>query len=218
MEIQLKSFIKEHSIVSCVNFPVSFQKHKNNSKISYITNEPYLQNIRVQKYFEKHFHPFSVSKFSDACRMVLLSPKILENNISQLSYTEMKKLRFVEALLSRCEVFVFVDFEQGFYAKSRSYYQKLFLKLTKYGKSVLVFTKDISFLFGMSSEFYLWMKNKYEVISSFYDSRIYQYVSKPIIISYVESLKNKGIHMEDYIETKEVLKAIYRSVSNGERL
>ena len=218
MEIQLKNLIESNKIVSCIHFPISFKKVKNNSKIAYVTNAPYLQNIRVQKYFEKHIPDFAINKFQDACRMVQLSSSVLDCNISRLSFTEMKKLRFVEALLYHSEVLVFVDFEQGFYAKSRSYYQKLFLKLTKYGKSIVLFTKDISFLFGFTSEFYLWMDHKYEKITNFYDKRIYQYVSKPEIISYVESLRMKGITMDEYLETKEVLKAIYRSISSGERL
>lgn len=218
MEIQLKNLIESEKIVSCVNFPIFLKKHKNNSKISYITNEPYVQNIRVQKYLEKIISDFTIPKFQDACRMVQLSSDVISKNISSLSKTEMKKLRFVEALLYRSEILLFVDFEQGFYFKSRSYYQKLFLKLTHYGKSIVIFTKDISFLFGLSSEFYLWMQNKYEKISNFYDRRIYEYVSKPEIISYVEYLRSQGISMDSYIETKELLKAIYRSVSSGERL
>lgn len=218
MEIQLKDFIQSGKIVAFLNFSGSFCKLKNNSKIAYITSTPFCQNISVQKYLEKKVSSFSKEKFINACRMVLLNSDILSQNVSRLSFTEMKKLRFVEALLISSEVLVFVDFEQGFYDKSRSYYQKLFVKLTNYGKCILIFTKDVSFLFGFCSEFYLFSKDKYMKMNHFYDERIYQVLEKPEIISYVQYLKSKNITMEEYIETKEVLKAIYRSVNSGEHL
>ena len=105
MEIRLKDFIKPGKIVSFVNFSGSFGRLKNSKKISYVGDEVFQQNISVQKYFEKKLGSFSKEKFLDACRMVLLDPDVIYGNVSKLSYTEAKKLRFVEALILN-EVFL----------------------------------------------------------------------------------------------------------------
>lgn len=218
MEIRLKDFIKPGKIVSFVNFSGSFGRLKNSKKISYVVDEVFQQNISVQKYFEKKLGSFSKEKFLDACRMVLLDPDVIYGNVSKLSYTEAKKLRFVEALLFQSETILLVNFERGFSFKSRSYYQKLFSKLTKYGKCILLVTDDVGFLMNFVSSFVLFGTDKYLELQDFYDDRIYQYVEMPEVISYVKYLEKRGIKLEHYLEVKEVLKAIYRSVSSGERL
>lgn len=218
MEIKLKDFVESGKVKAFVNFSGSFQKFKNNTKISYILDASYKQNVTVQKYLEKMFSNLSFDRLEKACRMALLDSSILEENLSKLSKTEAKRLRFVEALLWNSETFVFDHFEEGFYGKKRSYYQKLFLKLTKYGKSILIVTDDITFLFGLVREFFLFTEDGYHKISNFYDDLIYQYVLEPPLVSYVKFLNKKGIVMEPYIESKEVLKAIYRSVTSKERL
>jgi len=218
MEIKLKDFVKPDKIVAFVNFSGSFQKFKNNSKVSYVLDIPYKQNMIARKYLEKTFSNLSQDKLEKACRMALLDLSILDCNLNKLSRTEAKRLRFVEALLYNSETLIFVNFEDGFYGKKRGYYQKLFLKLTKYHKAILVVTKDVSFLFGMVSEFILFTDHSYEWMRDFYDQKIYQYVEEPPIISYVNYLNRKGIRMEHYVEPKEVLKAIYRSVNSKEHL
>lgn len=218
MEIKLKDFIKHNEIVGFVNFSGSFHKLKNNSKISYVLDSKYHQNLLVRTYLEKNFENFSFSKFQDACRMVLLDGQILNTNMKNLSYTESKRLRFVEALLNRSETIVFDSFEKGFYGRDRSYYQKLLVKLTKYGKNIIYVTNDISFLFGIVKKFILFTEDSFEWIDDFYDSKIYQYVEKPSIVAYIQYLEQKKISMDHYLETKEILKAIYRSVNSRDSL
>lgn len=218
MEVQLKNFIKSGNIISFVNFSGSFQKLKNNKKISYIIDDKFHQNISVRKYLEKKLGTFSHSKYVDACKMVLLDPEIINGNVSKISSTEAKKLRFVEALLLNSETFLFVNFEQGFVFKSRCYFQKLFKKLIKYGKCIILVTNDLTFLMDVPSKLVLFEKNNYLEISDFYDERLYQYVEMPNVIFYVKYLEMRGIKMEHYLESKEVLKAIYRSVTSKESL
>ena len=99
MEIKLKDFIEKEKIVAFVNVPTSFSNLKSNKKIAYVLANAYRQNIGVKKYLEKKFVSFSQEKFQKACQMVLLNPDILKSNLLHLSFTEVKKLRFVEALL-----------------------------------------------------------------------------------------------------------------------
>ena len=79
-------------------------------------------------------------------------------------------------------------------------------------------TDDVGFLMNFVSSFVLFGTDKYLELQDFYDDRIYQYVEMPEVISYVKYLEKRGIKLEHYLEVKEVLKAIYRSVSSGERL
>lgn len=218
MEIKLKEFVHPGEIIAFVNFGDSFQKLKNSKQIYIINNKEMKQNIKVGTYLEKNVSSFSRDRFENACRMVCLDSNVFSRNLKYLSKTESKKLQFVLALLSGAEVFLFDHFEDGFYGKSRSYYQKLFLKLTKYGKCVLVHTEDLTFLFGMVAKFLLFRGHDYIWINDFYNKQIFDYIAKPPLISYVEYLNNKGISIEHYLEPKEVLKAIYRSVNEKEHL
>ena len=45
-----------------------------------------------------------------------------------------------------------------------------------------------------------------------YDENLYKYVSIPPIIEFVKCIQNKGIKMDNYTDTYELLKAIYRSI------
>ncbi len=218
MEIKLKDFIKPQEIVALVNFSGSFHKFKNNSKIAYITDSLYFQNMLVENYFKKLISNFSISKFQDACKMVLLDIRILKANLKNLSRTEAKRLRFVEALLLNSETLVFASFEKGFYGKDQAYYQKLLLKLTKYGKNILYVTNDIAFLFGMVKKFVLFTDNSYEWITSYYHPKIYQSLEMPKLVSYVKYLQSQNIPIENYIEMKEILKALYRLVESRKSL
>ena len=83
MEIKLKDFIKPQEIVALVNFSGSFHKFKNNSKIAYITDSLYFQNMLVENYFKKLISNFSISKFQDACKMVLLDIRIFESKFKE---------------------------------------------------------------------------------------------------------------------------------------
>lgn len=217
MEINIKDYVAENEIVALVHFTGSFFSLKNSSNISYILDIPFRKNIYVRKYLEEIIPSFSYQKFQKACKMVLLDESVFQKNLKYLSRTECKKLRFILALLSGSKILVFQDFEQGFYKKERSYYQKLFKKLTKYGKSILYITNDVSFLIGLVSEFILFGEKKQTVVKHFYDKQIYEHLDKPEVVSFVEYLGTKGIMMEPYIEMKEVLKAIYRDVSAGEK-
>ena len=218
MEIKLKDFIKQGKIISFLNFSGSFEKLINNQKISYVLDNRKKYEKKVRDYFQETIFDFSESKFQDACKMVLLDPNVLEKSGISLSRTEYKRLQFVEALLNRSETILFQNFELGFYGKDRSYYHKLYLKLTKYGKCILCFTNDITFLFGMVSKFILFRENDYVLLDDFYQEEIYQYLEMPPIIAFIKKLNQNHIKLEPYIETKEVLKAIYRSVNSGDKL
>lgn len=218
MEIKLKDYLKSGEIIAFVNFTASFQKSKSNRKISYVLDTPIRQNIKVKNYFAKNKSDLSEKRLEDACKMALLSPSILSRNMKDLSFTEIKKVRLVEGLLNNSESFVFVHFERGFYEKARKYYQKLFQKMIKYGKSILLITEDVSFLFPLVSRFVFFTEVGYEWVDDFYLEKIYQYVKKPPIISYITYLNQRGIDMEHYLEFNELLKGIYRSVSFRSRL
>lgn len=218
MEIRLKEFIVPNKITALLNFKGEISIHKNSKKVAYITNHAYKQNSGVLKYLERNYKEIPFSKIEQAFKMVNLKEDVLKNNLLSLSFTETKKLRFVEALLSNAENFVFVNFSEGFYQKSKDYYQKLSKKLLKYGKSILFVTNDVSFLLNFVSNVTLYYDNQFLSLEDFYDNRIYECLEMPEIIFFVKYLQKKGVQMESYTETKEVLKAIYRSVNSGEHL
>lgn len=215
MEIKLKDFIKKGEIVSFVNFSGDFSKLKNTAKISYITNEPFKMNVTVKRYFERRLPEVSEDKLKNAFKIANLSLDVLTYHVANLSTTECRLVHFIEALLLNSEVLVFQNFTSGFYRKSCDYYQKLFLKLTRYGKSILFFTNDIEFLFGISKEFFLFdAMGHYQLITDWFDDTIYKIVDMPPIIHYIKYLHSRNIKMEFYIEPKELLKAIYRDVTS----
>lgn len=155
-------------------------------------------------------------KINKALQVVELNNDVLNKKYNQLSTSELNKLNVVEALLNNEEVQIFDNINKCLTYREVENLKRVLKKLAEHNKKVIVLSNDIEFLFNLTKKVYAVKDNK--IVNKFnpidwFDAEIYNYVAKPPIIDFVMNLRKKNIKIEDCVETKELLKAIYRSVS-----
>jgi len=168
--------------------------------------------ITVINNLQKHG---SNEKIMKAIQVVDLSNNILNKQYKSLSVAETNKLLVAEALLNNEETLIFDNVNKCLTYREIENIKRILKKLADHNKRVIIISNDIELLFNLTKKVYavkngIILKEFYPV--DWYDNEIYEYVSKSPIIDFVMNLKKKNIKIEDSIETKELLKAIYRSV------
>ena len=120
----------------------------------------------------------------------------------------------VEALVSKEDTFIFQDVHKSLTYREIQNIKRVLKKIAEHNKKVIVVTNDVEFLFGLTKIVY-GVKNDFITNLSpidWFADEIYNYVSKPPIIEFVSNCKKRNIKIDNCYETKELLKAIYRSV------
>lgn len=155
-------------------------------------------------------------KYLDALKLVNLSPNIIERNPNTLSSIEKSKLSLACALLSNPSLLVLDNIEFGMNYGEVKDLKKLLIKLkTRYKKTIIVFTNDINFQFGLVDNYLVINKGKICLEGSkndFYNEKLYNYCNKPLIVEFIQYANKKGHHIEEYTDLKELIKGIYRDV------
>ena len=156
----------------------------------------------------------SKEKILKAFTTLDIKEDVLNFYISELSQSLKNKLAIVEALVSNEEVLIFKNIHKGLSYREVEAIKRILKKFIEYNKKVLIITDDIEFLFGLTKKLVIVKSEDFVVLSpvNWLDLKIYDYVSKPPIIDFVLNCKKRGIKIDDSFETKELLKAIYRSV------
>lgn len=154
-------------------------------------------------------------KLLKALQVSELNENILAKSFNNLSLCELNKLAIVEALLTKESILILKNINKGLSYRESENLKRVLKKLQEHGKTVVVITNDIEFLFNLTKHVVFVDKNnvvqEYNPINWF-SRDIYNYVAKPPIIDFVEYCRNRNIKIEDVLETKELLKSIYRSV------
>lgn len=149
-------------------------------------------------------------------KMVMLDETYLSKKSEELSESEIKSIVLAKVLIENKDFIVLDYFEKGFSYKEKENYKRLFKKLASdYNKTIVIFTNDITFLWDITEEILVVDKN--EVINTFKKNdyfKLIEVVDKPNISKLIDLIRKKGIKMEDYKETSDLLKAIYRMKEN----
>lgn len=155
-------------------------------------------------------------KYLDALKLVNLSPTIIERNPNTLSSIEKSKLSLACTLLSNPSLLVLDNIEFGMNYGEVKDLKKLLIKLkTRYKKTIIVFTNNIDFQFGLVDNYLVINKGKIcleGTKNDFYNEKLYNYCKKPLIVEFIQYVNKKGHHIEEYIDLKELIKGIYRDV------
>lgn len=175
----------------------------NNKNISIINDYKFLETVKE--------HLNSV-KDKNALKMVMLDESALKKQANELSSSELKKVSFAKSLISNKEILVFDYFEKGLNHAEKENYKRLWKKLAEdFNKTILLYTNDLEFLWGIASSIIYVDKdnaiNTYEKKDYF---KLLDIVDKPSISEFIESLRAKGIKIDDYKNEQDLLKAIYR--------
>lgn len=175
----------------------------NNENYSIITDHRFRGNVKEY---------LNSSKDSSSLSMVSLPEEYLAKNSSQISISDLKKISLAKALIENKKYLILIYFEKEMSYKEKANYQRLFKKLaTDYDKTILIYTNDLSYIWDITEEIIIIDNNNQinSVNKSDY-SKILDNIEAPPISSFIKHLKQRGIKIEDYHNTNDLLKAIYR--------
>lgn len=157
----------------------------------------------------------SKEKLIKALQVVDLSISDIEISCNELSCSLTNKLAITEALLGNEATLVLYNINKGLNYREAQNIKRVLKKLAEHNKKVVVITSDVEFLFNLTKRIYAFKNGKLDKefsLVNWFDKEIYNYVSRTPIIEFVDYCRSRNIKIEDSLETKELLKAIYRSV------
>lgn len=151
-------------------------------------------------------HPKSLS----ALKMVKLNETYLSKTIANLSPSEIKKISLAKALLSSKKYLIFDYFDKDLTSEEQAYYLRLFKRLTTdYGKTILLFTNDLTFLWSTKTIYYV--DNEGNITSyNPKDPALLDCITPPPLTEFINLLRSKNIKISDYYNSADLLKALYR--------
>lgn len=156
------------------------------------------------------------NKDESSLKMVTLDSNYLNKKVEELSLSEIKKIILAKALIENKDVLVLDYFDACLNKSEKEYFKRLFKKLTKeYHKTILIFTSDLTFLWDIAEEIII--VDKYEAINSIKKQDYFKFLNlmnKPEISRFIDLMRAKGLKIDDYKETSDLLKAIYRMKEN----
>ena len=164
----------------------------------------------------------NIKKYSDskkiieALKMVNLSEDYLIKKSNDLSNSEYNKLSLATDLVNNEKTIILDYFDRGLCFKEKEYFKRLFKKLSKnYGINFYIKTNDLSFCIDLADEYLIFNNNK--ILKSvskkdLYTEQVYKYFDKRSLVDFVLKSRKYNHLMDDYNDTKDILKAIYREL------
>lgn len=175
----------------------------NNNNYSIITD--YKFNGTVEEYLNS-------PKAASSLKMVLLDENVTPKNARDLSIGELKKVSLAKALIDGKDYLVLDYFDKSFNHKEIDYFIRLIKRMTSdYHKTVILFTNDITILWNNIEE--LLIVDEYFVINTIPKEKYFEFIDKlnePEIVRFTKLMKELGLNIENYKDTQDLLKAIYR--------
>ena len=175
----------------------------NNNNYSIITD--YKFNGTVEEYLNS-------PKAASSLKMVLLDENVMKKNARDLSIGELKKVSLAKALIDGKDYLVLDYFDKSFNHKEIDYFIRLIKRMTNdYQKTVILFTNDITVLWNNIKE--LLIVDEYFVINTIPKEKYFEFIDKlnePEIVRFIRLMKELGLNIENYKNTQDLLKAIYR--------
>ena len=175
----------------------------NNNNYSIITD--YKFNGTVEEYLNS-------PKAASSLKMVLLDENVMPKNARDLSIGELKKVSLAKALIDGKDYLVLDYFDKSFNHKEIDYFIRLIKRMTSdYHKTVILFTNDITILWNNIEE--LLIVDEYFVINTIPKEKYFEFIDKlnePEIVRFTRLMKELGLYIENYKDTQDLLKAIYR--------
>ena len=175
----------------------------NNTNYSIITD--YKFNGTVSEYLNS-------PKAQSSLKMVLLDESYIDKKANDLSISELKKVSLAKALIDAKDYLVLDYFDKNFNHKEIDYFIRLMKRMTSdYQKTVILFTNDITVLWNNIKE--LLIVDEYFVINTIPKEKYFEFIDKlnePEIVRFIKLMKELGLYIENYKNTQDLLKAIYR--------
>ena len=179
---------------------------------SYIVNGFIELELSVKNYL---MSVTNEEKLNASLKMVMFD-KDINSSIKELSNVDKKKVQLAYALCKK-EKYIFLEyFDKGLTTKEKNYFKKLFKKIKEYQMSIMIHTNDINFLVDSVDRVCLVKDDSIVFILSrndWYNDNLYEYIDEPEIVRFIKYCQSLNINIENYVDNKEVIKAIFRMVS-----
>lgn len=150
---------------------------------------------------------------TDMFKTLGIKEEVLNKKIKILSSNEFKLVLLAYLLLANPEIYIFDYFEVGLSYKNRKMFINLLRHLKSEGKTIIVITNNIGFLYEISDNIMLVEDRKLIYNGSkkdlFVTRRVKEY---PPIIDFIRKANKRGAKLLYTMDTKELLKDIYRSL------
>ena len=174
-------------------------------------------NVKKEVYILDHIKKYSDNKkILEALKIVNLNEDYLLKKSNDLSNSEYNKLRLASDLVNNEKLIILDYFDKGLCYKEKEYFKRLFRKLSKnYGITFYIKTNDFSFCIDLVDEYLIFDENK--IIKNIlkkdiYKEEAYKYYDKHNLIDFVLKSRKYNHLLDNYTDSKDVLKAIYREL------
>lgn len=131
--------------------------------------------------------------------------------LSNLSKTEFKFILLAKALLLNKTNLVFDYFDVGLTSKEQKRLIKIIRMLKKDGKTIIVVSNDLVFMSSIIDSIMVVKNNDISFEGSLSDLIKLNEVEDPEIIKFIKLANKKGAKLDYTLDSKELLKDIYRS-------
>lgn len=162
-----------------------------------------------QNFGQKIVKDIVTHRLEDSLKMVNLSSDIKDKTFAELSTMEQNKVILASKLNDKD--IILVDFSKGLLKKEIELFKKLFKKISTYDKKIYLYSNDAEMFINCVDMLYV--VNKDEVIystSDIFDPTLYMEIDYPKIVEFIYECQDLGIHLDEYTDINELIKAIYR--------
>lgn len=183
-----------------------FNKSNVMDEVEFLISEYSLKYDNVQKRLE------------DSLIMAGLNISYISRYFSDLSSGELKKVSLALMLFINPKIMIFDYYDKNLNDSEIIYLRKLLRKLAAdYEKNIIICSDNIELFLSIINNIVIFNDGKLVFNGSnkdLYNDDLYKYIDKPSIVDFIEYSNNAGHKLDNYIDIKELIKAIYRDVEN----
>ena len=145
-----------------------------------------------------------------------LDESIKNHPLNNLSTTEQKKLTFAKCIITNPKIIILDFYEKGLTYLELNRIKKMLLKFKlKYNKNIIICSDNLEKYLNIIDNFIIF-KEGTKVLEGtskdLYNTELYKYIEMPSIISFIKKVQGSGHNISNYLDLKELIKAIYRDV------
>lgn len=165
----------------------------------------------VKRFLNGHHFKLN-SRIDGIFKYLDLDNKILNRKLKDLSKCDFKFVLLAKLLINNKNIIIFDYFDTGLNYKDKKRLIRIMRTLKRDGKTLIVISKDLVFLNQIVDSIQVIKDEKIIYNGKVRDLMNEGLVDKPEIIRFIEMANKKGANLDITLDSKDLLKDIYRSV------
>jgi len=190
-----------------------FYKDKND--LVYYLNDVFGLSYDDEWTVKRYLNGFKIktnNTLFDIFKLLGLNDSVLDKKIKILSTNEFKLVLLAFLLMKNYNVYIFDYFEVGLSYKTKKMFINLLRKLKSEGKTIIVVTNNIGFLYEVSDTIMMVENRKLIYNGPKNDLFKKKIKDEPEIIKFIRKANKRGASLLYTTDRKELIKDIYRSL------